>query len=1123
MSSFEPNNEQRQFISELNKNVLVSASAGSGKTSSMVQKIISIIDSGVGLNEMLIVTYTIASANEMKQKLYRAISQKMTECREGMRDFYMAQLDVLNNCDIGTIHSFCKKVVSKYFYVIDQDTNFGILEKNDYLYSMAVRRVFNQYISAEDANFFELYESYNKKRDEKILINVIKTLHDFFSSKIDVEQWKQYVLDRCYNTKIDENICTQFVLDYYKTKGENVKKSLLSVKNIYVNDKYLACIDSRIAYIENIQNCNNFNQMLKLICADVLRKEPTNRLAGEYEKWIESYEYAVEQFKVYKGELLKLTALEFDEKEVQNVRDILRTLFEVVDKIKLQYDEYKKDKNLLDFSDLEHKCFDILSKSTDVANDLKENYKFIFIDEYQDINELQEAIINLIKRDNNLNLIGDIKQSIFAFRLATPKLFMEKYNTYPTQDKSCVVKFNENWRSENSILQFVNQICSSVITKQSIGIDYKNDAMLKYPDKKTKGQCCVEIDVINKPSKKEQSDDRANYWQIESSLIAKKIVELCNKTYIQDGVEKNYTYSDIAILVRKKTGLMEQIVSTLKQYNIPCNVSYKLDIFDSIVVQILYAVLKILNNTDDDLSCAIILKNLFGVDEEGLATIKNIGDMSLNVCCRQYEGDDNLSYKLEQYYAFIDDLNYMSTFMTLSDMLQNVSDKYLKHFLMRKNGKENKAYIDTFLSLIDNKLYQFDIKSCLEYISQFENNSVDVDISGGDGVQITTIHSSKGLEYKAVIFAGLGDQLSINLNTSDIVMSENCGVGLQCLDVENRIKKENVIKKACLLDKEREEVNEELRLLYVALTRGMKYMILTGSYSVDDIVSNKQKDIYSSRKYFDWIFSSLSSLDRKKFGQSKDFVIFEGTDSQAQVLIDDFDFDGVDEPVLEFDAPDDKVVQNIRQNLSWKYAFEDSKNIAIKNSVSGLLKESVDYEHAVDSFSLLQIGERLPKSDGAERGNAYHAVMQQIEFCKQNDIDAIIQSLGVQKYVDARKIRKCVEVVDCFASNAQVKKEAQFLMKVKHSEVVENGSDQKILVQGVVDLYIDDGEAITLIDYKTNRGLDENTLAKMYSTQMRLYAIALEKATGKRVNNIYLYSFDHDKLIDIKNYIKIKN
>ncbi len=1122
MSSFVPNSSQAEFISELGKNILVSASAGSGKTSSMVEKIVSIIDRGVSLDNMLIVTYTVASANEMRQKLYRSLMEKMRDCDETKRTFFQAQLETLNNCDIGTIHSFCKKVITKYFYVVNQDLNYGILEKSDYLFDKAVNAVFRKYISSDDENFFTLYDSYNKKRNEKILLGVVRTLHGFFASKVDSTEWKKYVIDNSYNEDISKNICANYILNCFKNRGLIIKDNLEKLKNIYVSDKIGICIDNRIAFVDNILNCNDYNAMLKCVDYEIVRKEPTTKLGAEYAEWVEEYEIVIELFKKYREDIQKLNAFTSDKNEIRTIKNLLVTLFEVVDSVDEKYNEYKKEKNLLDFSDLEHKCFDILNSSSEICDELRQNYKYIFVDEYQDINELQESIINKIKDKTNLNLIGDVKQSIFAFRLATPKLFVEKYNNYPSDPNSRVINFNENWRSENSILMFVNEICNAVITKNTIGVDYKKDANLKYPDKKEKGEPCVEINLIDKA--KPDEDDDQSYVRKEALLVAKKIVDLTHKTYNVDGKQVSYTFGDIAILLRKKGELMEEIVRVLKEYNIPCNVSYKLDIFAFHPVQVLYAVLKLMNNNDDDLSCAIVLKNLFGLNENDLAKIKNISNDSLNICCDSYCSKDDIYEKLAKYKMFLSDLKFQMSYMTLSEIIKSVADKYLLIECMRKDGEENKAYIDNFIGLIDNNLYKYDIKSCIDYLSSIEGSGIDVGFDNGNGVQITTIHSSKGLEYKAVIFAGLGQRLSINLNTNDIVISDNFGVGLQYLDVENRIKKDSVIKKACLLDKEREEVNEELRLLYVALTRGMRYLILTGAYPIKDVYSKSKKDIYSCRRFFDWIFMSLSTLDRKKFeSDNKAFTIFDGKESVAKVTIDEFAFMETDRKDVRFAKPQSDVVNEIRKNISWKYGFGGSTKISLKNSVSGLLKDSLDYEHSVDSFKELTLTEKLTPSESIEKGNAYHLVMQNIDFDKNQNFADLIDSLKVSKLVSVDKIQKCVDTIKCFATNAKVHKEAQFLMKVRHCDIVEGGSKQKILVQGTIDLYIEDGDEITLIDYKTNRVGDLVTLAKMYSTQMRLYALALEKYAKKPVKNVYLYSFDRDKLVDMAPYIKMKN
>lgn len=975
-----------------------------------------------------------------------------------------------------------------------------------------------------------MYESYNKKRDDAVLINVIKELDDFFASKVDVESWKNKVLNECYNPDETQNICVKYILDTFKTHAKTISENFKKLQNIYVSDKMSACIDSRIVYCDNILSANTYNQLLKLVGYEILNKVPTHRLDVSFSDWVTEYEDTMAMFANFKDDLKKLETFKFDPKQMGTIRSLLSTLFEVVDKIRLQYNKYKKEKNVLDFSDLEHKCFEILSKNKDVCIELQNNYEYIFVDEYQDVNELQEGILNFVKRENNVNLIGDIKQSIFAFRLATPKLFVEKYKNYPLDPNSRVIMFNENWRSENSILQFVNKVCDKVITKDTVGIDYMSDARLRYPESKQKGECSVEIDIINKVSKSKSAEtedvEDTDYLYKEARLVAKKITDICNMTYKNGEENVRYKFSDIAIIVRKKSGLLEKIVEVLKEYNIPCNTSLKQYIFSYQIVQILYSVLKLLNNSDDDLSCAIILKNIFKLNENQLIEIKNIDSVSLNKCCELYlknGEDDQIKLLLSLYYDFLTNLHFKMTYMPLCDIIRFVVTEYMSDELLRKDGAESISYIDTFVSLIDNNMYAFDINACLNYLESLEKNKIDIEFSNSDGVQITTIHSSKGLEYKAVIFAGLGQRLSINLNTSDIVVSDKFGVGLQYLDIENRIKNECVVKKACLIANEQEEVNEELRLLYVALTRGMRYLVLTGTYPVADIVKKKNQEVYSCRRYFDWIFMSLDWLDRKKFESLNSFCIFDGTDSKAIVKIDDFEFAESTKSELEFGIVDIDIVKRIANNLNWAYPYTSTQNLSIKNSVSGILKESSDYEHSVDMFEELTLNEKIAPSENIEKGNAYHAVMQEIDFEKENDVVSIINGMGVSKYVDEKKINKCIETLKCFTLNAKVQKEAQFMMQVKHSDIVAGGSDKKLLVQGVVDLYIDDGETITLVDYKTNKVQNVDSLAKIYATQMRLYVLALEKATGRKVKNVYLYSFDRDKLVDMSLYIKMKN
>lgn len=1124
MSKFKPNAEQLSFIETMDKNVLVSASAGSGKTTTMVEKIIRIVKNGISIDNLLIITYTVASANEMKQRIYRSLIEEIRNSENEDEVAYLStQLEKLNNCDIGTIHSICKKIISKYFYVINQDVNFGIVEQSDYLFMTATNTVFKKFIVSDNEDFFQLYESYNKKRNDKTLTEIVKTLHYFFSSKVDALAWKKHVLEKCYDSNVKTNICVNYILDKCKRIASQLVEEFSSLLNFDGDEKYIKVVNNRLQFLNCVIGAKDYIHFLKVIndCS-LLTKASTNKLGPEYDVWVQNYERANNNFKVFKEEMVGLEPLVWNEESVLKVKNLLSTLFSVVDEVENEYYRLKKDKNLLDFSDLEHKTLEILNSGAHVCEEVSQKYEYIFVDEYQDINELQEEIINKIKRENNLNLIGDVKQSIFAFRLATPAIFIDKYNNYPKNDNSCVVKFNQNFRSKNNILQFVNWVCNEVITEKTVGIDYKKDAQLIFPEVKGEdSDKVVEISILNKCN----DEDDLDKDEKEALLVVRKIKDILQKTYQTSNGEKHYSYKDIAIISRSKTSLISKIISALKTYNIPCNVKYRKDIFASNGVQTVYSFLKILHNSNDSLSLAILLKNIYGLNENQLAKIKMISNEDFAKCCKDYceNGDDeNIRNVLDSLYKLLNESIFKISYMDLHNILKEFIDKIFIKYYSYIDGQDNISQIDEFLRLVDNNLYKHDINACINYLHDLEGSASEVGKNeSSDAVTITTIHSSKGLEYKCVIFVGLGGNLGINKNSSDIVVSDKYGVGLQYLDVENRIKADTLIKQACLFANEHEQVNEELRLLYVALTRSMQYLILTGVYDVGKILNPSNKGIYSSRKYFDWIFKGLTSLDRSKFACMKNFYINENSDAVAKVEIDvleDEKLECVDK--IEFFNCDKNLLNKVSNNLRWRYPYMLENSLPLKNSVSSILKESKDYENSVDSFKELSLKEKVVPSEGIERGNAYHKVMQEVDFSRENNIDDILQHYDKSHLVNKNKIKICIDTIKSIASNTYVEKEKQFLMKVRHSEIVEGGNQQKILVQGVIDLFLIDDEGITLIDYKTNKINAVNDLAKMYATQMKLYSIALEKAYGKQVKNVYLYSFDKDCLVDMKNYIK---
>ena len=481
MAEFKPNEKQQEFLDVNNCNVLVSASAGSGKTSTMIQKLIRIISSErTPITSLLVVTYTNAAASEIKLKLFNEITNLInttTDLKE--KSFLQDQLNNINNAEIGTLHAICKKLIVKYFYKIEESPDFSLISEKDekYLLDTAIKNVFNSHIISSDDSFFELYDCYNSKRTDKHLKQMCLHLYYYKCSKIDYINWKNEFLNSSYNPNLNSNTACNYVLEYYQNLFLSFSSQLIQLRNQALNlsnEKYVNYLNCRLQFVDEISKVSNFETAVKVINNLNLPDKPKKSdkaSANEID-----FDEDISVFNKIFGDLLKkfkedLTSTNLDDikSSIVGSRANVIKLMDIVEEIDREYQKLKRSKNSLDFNDLEWKMLKLL-EDQEVKDTLKNQYKYIFVDEYQDINDKQESILRSLASQDNYYMIGDVKQSIYAFRQSSPKIFIAKYNEFSSSKNSNrLINFNANYRSDKNILEFANSVFDNIITKDTIG------------------------------------------------------------------------------------------------------------------------------------------------------------------------------------------------------------------------------------------------------------------------------------------------------------------------------------------------------------------------------------------------------------------------------------------------------------------------------------------------------------------------------------------------------------------------------------------------------------------------------------------------------------------------------
>ncbi len=1135
---------QNAFVNQTGKNILVSASAGSGKTTTMIAKIVKlVVENRIPLKRLLIVTYTNASASELKVKLYN----KIFECIGATEDeevvaFLNEQLESMETCEIGTLHSVCKKIIKKYFYAIEQDSNFALLDgvEEKYLFDLAMNNVFSNLIVENNEDFYKLYSSFNTKRDTAVLGDVVKKIYIFLNSKSNAEEWINYVENKVYNLQFENNVCVQYLLRKFKNIFYEIYKSLQVFydKSLVLGDKYSAYISTRMHFCLQIYHTKTFEEFASMFEDIAFENKPkiTKNTTAEQVEFLEDCDFIIKQDFANALNACKQFLQLNDAAELSYVKKLICNLFDVVELVKNEYCKLKEAKCVLDFSDLEHKSLQILANEN-IKQEIVNSYDYIFVDEYQDINEIQENILNCISKASNVNMIGDVKQSIYQFRLSNPKLFLNKYNDYSLGKNGEVVKLNENYRSENNILQFVNFVFNEIITENTVGINYKDSAQLVRGGGEITGNKVVSMDIIcSKPEVEAEIDTQQHSNnEAEGHLIAMKVADLLGKEYLTAEGVKKLEYKDIAVLLRAKKELAQEVYKSLKQLNIPCNVSFSVNIFESYEIEVLYSMLKILNAHNDDIACAVVLKSYpFGVTDAELGEIRCISDeLSFFECVNKYynEGQNKtLVAKLAKYYQFIKDYRFYLTNHTIKETLENILNKLElgNYFYSMPDGAEKLSNIEEFLNIVSNDDFSFDLVKCLEYLKKASQQGVVLEMNSqtNNAVKIMTLHSSKGLEFPAVVFGGMGKNFLVNHFTNNIIINDTYGVGIKYLDAENRVEKETLVRTACKYANEKDNIDEEIRLLYVGLTRAKNFLCCTGTYNLNNILANKVKGVYASRTYLDLIFKSYPRNVLSVLHEKNNFVLNEGEESQCNIFVhekNDLILSQKEVLPVIFNEGDAEIVEMLKRTHTFKYPYEGVKNIPVKNSVSSILKEENDYENVIYAPKRLTLFEGKQEQTSLLLGTLYHEVMEGINYTEsEEEIKNVICAVQlkpeyaqVKHLLNAQEIITCVKNIKALVGSGTVQKEVMFTMKDLHSNLVENGENVEVIVQGVIDLIIKTNNEVIIVDFKTNKAFSDEELINTYTTQLSLYARAYEKCYNQKVNKMFLYSFTKNKFIQI--------
>lgn len=1115
--------EQQQVIDLRNRNILVSAAAGSGKTAVLVERIVKIItdkNHPVDIDHLLIVTFTNAAAAEMRERIGNAIEKALDE--QPGDEHLLRQLTLIHNAQITTIDSFCLYVVRNHFHEIDLEPNFRIGDEGELklLREDVLGKVLEQNYEEPSEAFSDFVEGYASGRTDAALNEMILQLYEFSRSYPWPEKWldsfvgiyrieNREELDRAeWLAPLTQNI--RFVL---KDCEQLLKQALAVTQQDDGPDMYEKAVRSDLEKYESLSKLTSFCE-LSVALSDIKydRLASSRGFEGDPDK-LELVKSLREQAKDVVKKLCKQYFFCSPEMMIEQLERTEPMLEEVVRLTKQFADEFaaaKRRKNLVDFHDVEHFALQILvdeetEKAKKTAEEFRDTFEEIMIDEYQDSNEVQETLLRSISREergeNNIFMVGDVKQSIYRFRLARPELFMKKYDSYSLEESTTQrIDLHKNFRSREEVLTCTNDIFYKIMARSLGNVEYDAEAAL-YPGASYPVSADFIPEILLADSNDELLEDTelTDKKTLEAKIVAEEIKHLMKTQPVTDkaaGTLRAARYSDIVILLRSLSGWADSLVEVLNENGIPAHTVSSTGYFSTVEVQTVLSMLRLLDNPRQDIPMAAVLRSpMAGLTDEELAVLrledgsvpfheavlelaeglyeedgqKEISDSEADSEADQKQGrnadgkkEDDIETtahrKLLKFYKKYRQLRQLVPDTPIHELIEIILREtgYGHYVAAMPAGSRRTANLNMLLekAAAYEKTSYKGLFHFVRYIDELQKYDVDfgeADMVGEneDVVRIMSIHKSKGLEFPIVIVSGMGKNFNKQDTRSKMVLHPELGIGLDYMDGKKRIKSPTIAKKAIAKQIELENLGEELRVLYVALTRAKEKLILTGTLkdAAEKLEFYRQQAnlskaadrplSYLTREgasgYLDWILPAVLS-----YGDKYPVRIVEA----AELVLDEVENqleqnENLTERIGEIKAADPQLVGQLKQRFSQRYPYQTDILRKNKYSVSELKhramreKFEAEQEETIPAFLEEPVTPTIPlfiqrqgsveqetPNRGALRGTAVHRVMECYDFASEKSVHEQMEAMEKEEKIiaDMRALVKEQIVADFVSS-----------------------------------------------------------------------------------------------------------
>ena len=1172
-------NDQLNAINARNSNLLVSAAAGSGKTAVLVERILRRVmdkDNPVDIDSIMIVTFTNAAAAEMKSRLMNAFSNALKN-EPGNRHL-IRQLALVENAKISTIDSFCYDVVKNYYNTIDLDPNIRIADVGELSLIMedVLGEILEERFEAADKEFIDFVEAFAPGKSINRLSELIFSLFRFSQSNPWPIRWLLECLRQYEVTTVDELEAlpiTKYIAEHIRALcRENMKDCKYLLECCEEADgplEYIPVINEDLKLWERASKGESYFDVLKALEGDfskLPRSKATNKELKDEVQDIRN------KYKDSKKKLLKefSSNAEAELNEMKLTAPFVKVLVELTIDFSNRYLSAKQAKNIGDFADIEHYALDILVSNEDgvlkysqVADELSENFVELYIDEYQDSNLVQEYLLNAVSRERfgtpNIFMVGDVKQSIYKFRMARPELFMEKYNSYKSFDNEKrtpyeKIELHKNFRSRETVLESINDVFFKAMQESIGGIEYTDEVRLNAGGTfNTEWDDKTELILFDKNEVKDLDDSNA---ELAAHIAAKRIEEILKE-------HEGLSYKDFAILLRSDKTSGPIYANVLASHGIPCVYNSTTGYFSSYEVVNVLDLLNIIDNPRQEIPLAGVMRSYFAYfDIEELALIKGKRRKTeLYDCLIQYAAKDNpLSDKCKKFLKFLNSYREMVGVYSIRDILSNIiyDTGYYDYICAIPGGSLKKMNLDMLVEKASSyeKTSYLGLFNFLRYIEKLQKYDVDYGEGGAakseiNQVRIMSIHKSKGLEFPVVILGDLGKKYNLRDTSSEIIYDNTYGIGMDYVDLMHRTKVKTGYKGMIGRKLTIDAIGEELRVLYVAMTRAVNKLILIGKETVEKSMAVWERISHNDRLDVNYLMSNTRysaviapcAINNPRFDvriASANYLL----DLMSEAFIEQSKI--VEEKLHDIEEVDvdEELYSVIENTLEYRYPYFNILALKSKYSVSDLKHQAMEESEALEEEFKLSPPERLiPKFiseetkevGGVIRGNAYHKVFEILDYSVEATVEGIKAFLTemVEKgrlskeYSDLIKPDKFVKFLNSplgeDMKNAffegKLYREQPFIMEVSANLIDKvYPEEEKVLIQGIVDAFFIKENGVHIVDYKTDAvpfDKGEEILIERYRTQLILYKEALNKILPQKVSRISIYSVALNKEVEI--------